>query len=38
MRRNSVTPNVEFKQGYIEDLAAAEITDASVDVVVSNGN
>ncbi len=29
-------PNVEFVQGYIEDLAAAGIADASVDVVVSN--
>jgi arsenite methyltransferase len=28
--------NVEFRQGYIEDLAAAGIADASVDVVVSN--
>jgi ubiquinone/menaquinone biosynthesis C-methylase UbiE len=29
-------PNIEFKQGYIEDLAAAGIADNSVDVVVSN--
>ncbi len=29
-------PNVEFVQGYIEDLAAAGIEDASVDVVISN--
>lgn len=28
--------NVEFKKGYIEDLAALDIKDASIDVVVSN--
>ncbi|HSH60607.1 MAG TPA: methyltransferase domain-containing protein [Acidimicrobiales bacterium] len=28
--------NVEFRDGFIEDLAAAGIEDASVDVVVSN--
>ena len=28
--------NVEFKQGYIEDLAALGIEDGSVDVVISN--
>jgi len=28
--------NVEFRQGYIEDLAAAGIADASVDIVISN--
>ena len=28
--------NVEFRHGYIEDLGAAGIDDASVDVVVSN--
>jgi arsenite methyltransferase len=28
--------NVEFRQGYIEDLAAAGIADASVDLVISN--
>lgn len=28
--------NVEFRQGYIEDLATAGIADASVDLVVSN--
>lgn len=28
--------NTEFRQGYIEDLAAAGITDASVDLVISN--
>ncbi len=28
--------NVEFRHGYIEDLAAAGVEDASVDVVVSN--
>lgn len=30
------TPNVEFREGYIEDLRAAGVADASVDVVVSN--
>jgi SAM-dependent methyltransferase len=29
-------PNVEFRQGFIEDLAAIGIDDASVDIVVSN--
>ncbi len=29
-------PNVEFVDGYIEDLAAPGVADASVDVVVSN--
>ncbi|HEY7745366.1 MAG TPA: methyltransferase domain-containing protein [Desulfuromonadales bacterium] len=29
-------PNVEFHQGYIEDLAALGIADSSVDVVISN--
>jgi SAM-dependent methyltransferase len=29
-------PNVRFLQGYIEDLAALGLEDASVDVVVSN--
>jgi len=28
--------NTEFKQGYIEDLAAADIADASIDLVISN--
>ncbi len=28
--------NVEFKQGYIEDLATAGIADNSIDIVVSN--
>ncbi|MBV8047973.1 MAG: methyltransferase domain-containing protein [Paludibacterium sp.] len=28
--------NVDFRQGYIEDLAALGIADASIDVVVSN--
>ncbi|WP_079170816.1 MULTISPECIES: methyltransferase domain-containing protein [unclassified Streptomyces] len=28
--------NVEFRQGYIEDLAAAGVEDGSVDLVVSN--
>lgn len=30
------TSNVEFVQGYIEDLAAAGIADESIDLVVSN--
>ncbi len=29
-------PNTTFKQGYIEDLKALNIPDASVDVVISN--
>lgn len=29
-------PNVEFRQGYIEDLAGANLADNSVDLVVSN--
>ena len=29
-------PNVEFRQGLIEDLRSAEIADSSIDVVVSN--
>ena len=28
--------NVDFRQGYIEDLAGASIADASVDLVISN--
>ncbi len=37
MRRFGYTrPNVEFRQGYIEDLKAAGIEDGSVDVVISN--
>lgn len=28
--------NTDFRQGYIEDLAAAGVTDASVDLVISN--
>ncbi|MDP3815108.1 methyltransferase domain-containing protein [Pseudomonas sp.] len=28
--------NVEFRQGYIEDLATLELADASFDVIVSN--
>ncbi|NOQ16024.1 MAG: methyltransferase domain-containing protein [Methyloprofundus sp.] len=28
--------NVEFKQGYMEDLAAAGVADNSIDIVVSN--
>jgi ubiquinone/menaquinone biosynthesis C-methylase UbiE len=30
------TPNVEFRHGYIEDLAACGIADDSIDVVISN--
>jgi SAM-dependent methyltransferase len=30
------TPNVDFRQGYIEDLAACDIADNSVDLVISN--
>lgn len=30
------TGNVEFRHGYIEDLAASGVADASVDLVVSN--
>jgi len=29
-------PNVELREGFIEDLAAAGVADASVDVVISN--
>lgn len=29
-------PNVEFKKGYIEDLAESGVADNSVDVVISN--
>jgi len=29
-------PNVEFKKGYIEDLAAIGLEDNSVDIVISN--
>lgn len=29
-------PNVEFRQGYIEELAAAGIADNSIDLVISN--
>ncbi len=29
-------PNVEFRQGYIEDLAGCGIADNSIDVVISN--
>jgi len=29
-------PNVDFRQGYIEDLAACGIADNSVDIVISN--
>ncbi len=37
MRRFGYTqPNVEFRQGYIEDLRAVGMEDASVDVVISN--
>ncbi|MCB1055449.1 MAG: methyltransferase domain-containing protein, partial [Acidobacteria bacterium] len=30
------TPNVDFRKGYIEDLAGAGIADESVDLVISN--
>jgi SAM-dependent methyltransferase len=30
------TPNVDFRQGYIEDLAACGLADNSVDLVISN--
>ena len=30
------SPNVDFRQGYIEDLAACGIADNSVDLVISN--
>jgi arsenite methyltransferase len=30
------TPNVEFREGFIEDLKSAGIADNSVDIVVSN--
>lgn len=29
-------PNIDFRQGYIEDLKALDIADHSVDVVISN--
>ncbi len=29
-------PNVEFRQGYIEDLASCDLADNSVDLVISN--
>jgi len=38
-RRNAAEggfANVEFRKGYIEDLASAEVADASFDVVISN--
>lgn len=35
-RFDHATPNVRFVQGYLEDLAAAGIEDASIDLVVSN--
>lgn len=28
------TPNIEFRKGYIEDLASAGIADSSVDIIV----
>lgn len=30
------TPNVDFRQGYIEDLAACGVADNSIDLVISN--
>lgn len=35
-RYGYASPNVEFKQGYMEDLATAGIADESIDLVVSN--
>ncbi|TXL02716.1 methyltransferase type 11, partial [Methylococcaceae bacterium CS2] len=35
-RYGYASSNVEFKQGYMEDLAAAGVADNSVDLVVSN--
>jgi SAM-dependent methyltransferase len=35
-RYGYAAPNVEFREGYIEDLAAVGVADASIDVVVSN--
>lgn len=35
-RYGYATPNVEFKQGYIEDLEGAGIASNSIDAVVSN--
>jgi len=35
-RYGYTNPNVEFREGLIEDLRSARIADASVDVVVSN--
>lgn len=35
-RFGHATSNVEFHEGYIEDLASIGISDASIDVVVSN--
>jgi SAM-dependent methyltransferase len=35
-RYRYATPNVDFREGFVEDLAAVGIADASVDVVVSN--
>jgi SAM-dependent methyltransferase len=35
-RFNIQKPNVDFRTGYIEDLAACGIADNSVDVVISN--
>lgn len=29
-------PNVDFRQGYIEDLAACDLADNSIDLVISN--
>jgi len=37
MRRfNYTTANIDFRQGYIEDLKAMDIADNSMDVVISN--
>ncbi len=36
LRFGFATPNVDFRPGYIEDLAACGIADNSIDLVVSN--
>ncbi|MDH3217780.1 MAG: methyltransferase domain-containing protein [Candidatus Krumholzibacteria bacterium] len=36
IRFGFLQPNVDFRKGYIEDLAGAGIDDESVDVVISN--
>lgn len=36
LRFGFATVNVDFRQGYIEDLAACGIADSSIDLVISN--